>query len=39
MFMDMEDILNLFIVTKLPVPKGALPPKKAVDPCDDDIPF
>lgn len=29
-FMDRDDILNLFIVTNLPLPKGALPPTKAV---------
>lgn len=39
MFMDRNDILNLFIVTNLPLPKGALPTGKAVDPLDDDIPF
>jgi hypothetical protein len=39
MFMDREDILNLFVVTNLPLPKGALPAKKAVDLSDDDIPF
>lgn len=39
MFMDRDDILNLFIVTNLPLPKGALPPEKTVDPFDDDIPF
>ena len=39
MFMDRNDILNLFIVTNLPLPKGALPIGKAVDPFDDDIPF
>ncbi len=39
MFMDRDDILNLFIVTNLPLPKGALPPEEAVDPLDDDIPF
>lgn len=38
MFMD-RDILNLFIVTNLPLPKGALPSEKAVDPFDDEIPF
>ncbi|HCK7412058.1 hypothetical protein ACIUZJ_24730 [Pseudomonas aeruginosa] len=37
MFMDRDDILNLFIVTNLPLPKGALP--KVPDPFDDDIPF
>ena len=39
MFMDRNDILNLFIVTNLPLPKGALPIEKAVDSFDDDIPF
>ncbi|MES2668897.1 MAG: hypothetical protein V4673_00520 [Pseudomonadota bacterium] len=39
MFMDRDDILNLFIVTNLPLPKGALPPKKGMDPFDDEIPF
>ena len=39
MFMDRDDILNLFIVTNLLLPKGAQPPKKAVDPLDDDLPF
>lgn len=39
MFMDRYDILNLFIVTNLPLPKGALPSGKIVDPFDDDIPF
>jgi len=35
MFMDRDDILNLFVVTNLPLPSGALPP--ASD--DDDLPF
>lgn len=39
MFMDREDILNLFIVTNLPLPKGALPPQKAFGDLDDEIPF
>lgn len=39
LFMDRDDILNLFIVTNLPLPKGALPTEKVVDPFDDDIPF
>lgn len=39
MFMDREDILNLFIVTNLPLPKGALPPAKALDAFDDEVPF
>lgn len=40
MFMDRDDILNLFIVTNLPLPKGALPaPKAPWDDLDDDVPF
>ena len=39
MFMDRDDILNLFIVTNLPLPKGALPPKAATVEFDSDIPF
>jgi hypothetical protein len=39
MFMDRDDILNLFIVTNLPLPKGALTPAKASGDFDDDIPF
>jgi len=39
MFMDRQDILNLFIVTNLPLPKGALPEKKGWDAIGDDIPF
>lgn len=39
MFMDRDDILNLFIVTNLMLPKGAMPVGKAVDPFDDDMPF
>lgn len=39
MFMDRDDILNLFIVTNLPLPKAALPPRSAFDALDDDIPF
>ena len=30
MFMDREDILNLFVVTSLPLPAGALPQHPAV---------
>jgi hypothetical protein len=38
MFMDRDDILNLFVVTNLPLPSGALPPPP--DPFDDGaIPF
>jgi hypothetical protein len=35
-FMDRDDILNLYVVTNLPLPEGALPAK---DPLDDEIPF
>jgi hypothetical protein len=36
MFMDRDDILNLFVVTNVPLPKGALPKP---EPVDDDPPF
>ena len=36
MFMERDDILNLYIVNNLPLPAGALP---RTDPLDDDIPF
>ena len=36
MFMDREDILNLFAVTNVPLPKEALPKP---EPVDDDQPF
>jgi hypothetical protein len=40
MFMDREDILNLFVVTNLPLPKGALPAvPSGWDDLDDDVPF
>jgi len=41
MFMDRDDILNLYIVTNLPLPKGALPPSVMVPAWDDadDVPF
>lgn len=43
MFMDREDILNLFVATNIPLPKGALPPAKKpagkFDDLEDDIPF
>jgi hypothetical protein len=39
MFMDRDDILNLFIVTNLPLPKGALPPSPTTSWLDDEIPF
>ena len=36
-FMDREDILNLYVVRNVPLPAGALP--KAASDLDDDIPF
>lgn len=37
LFMDREDILNLYVVTSLPLPAGALP--KSASNEDDDLPF
>jgi hypothetical protein len=37
MFMDRNDILNLFVVTTLPLPSGATP--KEADSFNDEIPF
>jgi hypothetical protein len=37
LFMDRDDILNLYVVSTLPLPEGAMP--KTADPFDDDIPF
>jgi len=37
LFMDREDILNLYVVTSLPLPRGALP--KDASPEEDDLPF
>jgi hypothetical protein len=39
MFKDRDDILNLFIVTNLPLPKGALPAGSSSEEFDNDIPF
>lgn len=39
MFMDRDDILNLFTVTNLQLPKGARPPEKICAPLGDEIPF
>jgi hypothetical protein len=39
MFMDREDIMNLFIVTNVPLPAAALPPSRKGTLIDDDIPF
>lgn len=36
MFMDREDILNLYVVTNLPLPSAAL---KNITPSSDDLPF
>jgi hypothetical protein len=36
MFMERDDILNLFIVYNLPLPARALPKE---EPDDDDLPF
>jgi hypothetical protein len=38
MFMDRDDILNLYVVTNLPLPSGALPPAQPGT-FDDDLPF
>ncbi|MGQ8366947.1 hypothetical protein [Glaciecola sp. 1036] len=37
LFMDREDILNLYTVSNLPLPEGAVPKPKDI--FDDDIPF
>ena len=37
MFMDRDDILNLFIVTNMPLPEKALPARSSS--LDDEIPF
>jgi hypothetical protein len=37
-FMDRDDILNLFVVTNMPLPEKALPPPPRAD-LDDEIPF
>ena len=39
MFMDRDDILNLFIVTNLPLPSAALPPTPTAIDVDNEIPF
>ena len=38
MFMDRADLLDLFVVTNLPLPSGALPPPSPTT-LSDDIPF
>ena len=37
LFMDRDDILNLYVVTNLPLPKGAMPEASPSE--EDDIPF
>jgi hypothetical protein len=39
LFMDRDDIMNLFIVTNVPLPGAALPPSRSKNFMDDDIPF
>lgn len=39
MFMDRDDILNLFVVTNVPLPAAALPNVRRGGLPDDDIPF
>ena len=39
MFMDREDILNLFVVTNLPLPKRAQPSVVLSTALPDEIPF
>jgi hypothetical protein len=38
-FMDRDDILNLFVVSNIPLPRAALPPRSAFGGIDDEIPF
>ena len=37
LFMDRDDILNLYVVTNLPLPKGAMPETPAAE--EDELPF
>ncbi|GFE63420.1 hypothetical protein [Litoreibacter roseus] len=39
MFMDREDLLNLFTATNLPLPTGALPDPPSAEAYGDEIPF
>jgi len=39
LFMDRDDILNLFVVTSLPLPIAALPEQDPFKVGDDDLPF
>lgn len=38
MFMDRDDILNLYVVSTLPLPEGAIP-RSGVQSFDDEVPF
>jgi hypothetical protein len=37
--MDRDDILNLFVVTNMPLPAKALPPPLPRPEIDDELPF
>lgn len=39
LFMDRDDILNLYTVSSLPLPSGAIPPQASNATLDDEIPF
>jgi len=39
LFMDRDDILNLYTVNNLPLPNGAFPEDKSFQNLDDEIPF
>ena len=39
LFMDRDDILNLYTVNSLPLPNGAIPEDKGFQVFDEDIPF
>lgn len=39
MFMDRDDIVNLFIVVNLPLPNGSLPAERNAASFDEEIPF
>ena len=38
-FMDRQDILNLYVVSNVPLPKGARPPEQLKGDFEDEIPF
>lgn len=39
LFMDRDDILNLYVVTNLPLPKRAMPEMPVAEDDDDELPF